>query len=547
MESKFMSCGTGSKQAEMDILSGFGTSKAGIGNATSYMEKHWDTWITESDFAKMATIGINTVRIPIGYWSVGPYFTHESPFQDYADVYEYSWRYVARAINWAAKYEIGVLLDLHGAYGSQNGQAHSGLSTGKIEFFTKKNMNLTKDLLLWLAKEVSDVTNIVGIQLLNEPVDRDSLWSWYSSTMDAMRNVSTNAATVPLYFHDAFKLSKGANFVAGRKDFVVQDHHSYFVYTSSDQSMSADDHTSKIQGSLLQSFEKQSDVARRNVITGEWSCALSPSSLSKTKGRKEAQTDFCKAQVDAYRTAQAGWTFWSWQMENCGDNGGWCFQQAIKDYLWSSFDSWGLQAHTSSYYKELNATDAKKSSSLTDTINRIAISNNSSNSRVQMTEQADSKDNKSERDNDDLTEDDFNTDVPINIAGFVGMVQDKEDNSSVNDASRIGMVEKGKRGLGSVAAQAGAKARRAANNAQLASQYGYNDGFKSAVYFAGNSQLSRIGFAIQYRADSYRARIAQSELQKGDLSSYQAQYKAGVLAAEASIASVINAAGTAKN
>ena len=109
------------------------------------------------------------------------------------------------------------------------------------------------------------------------------------------------------------------------------------------------------------------------------------------------------------------------------------------------------------------------------------------------------------------------------------------------------MVEKGKRGLGSVAAQAGAKARRAANNAQLASQYGYNDGFKSAVYFAGNSQLSRIGFAIQYRADSYRARIAQSELQKGDLSSYQAQYKAGVLAAEASIASVINAAGTAKN
>ena len=28
--------------------------------------RHWDTFITEADFANMASMGINTVRIPIG-------------------------------------------------------------------------------------------------------------------------------------------------------------------------------------------------------------------------------------------------------------------------------------------------------------------------------------------------------------------------------------------------------------------------------------------------------------------------------------------------
>lgn len=28
--------------------------------------RHWDTFTTEDDFAKMVSLGINTVRLPIG-------------------------------------------------------------------------------------------------------------------------------------------------------------------------------------------------------------------------------------------------------------------------------------------------------------------------------------------------------------------------------------------------------------------------------------------------------------------------------------------------
>jgi glucan 1,3-beta-glucosidase len=37
------------------------------------------------------------------------------------DKYESQWSYVLKAIEWAAKYNIGVLMDFHAAEGSQNG------------------------------------------------------------------------------------------------------------------------------------------------------------------------------------------------------------------------------------------------------------------------------------------------------------------------------------------------------------------------------------------------------------------------------------------
>lgn len=78
------------------------------------MEKHWDTWLTESDLEFLANSGINHVRIPFGYWIFGdirvdePWVDGELP-------------YLERAIRWAAKYGMHVILDLHCAPGSQNG------------------------------------------------------------------------------------------------------------------------------------------------------------------------------------------------------------------------------------------------------------------------------------------------------------------------------------------------------------------------------------------------------------------------------------------
>ena len=38
--------------------------------AKSVMEKHWSSYITESDFLEMSKHGLNLVRLPVGWWEV---------------------------------------------------------------------------------------------------------------------------------------------------------------------------------------------------------------------------------------------------------------------------------------------------------------------------------------------------------------------------------------------------------------------------------------------------------------------------------------------
>ncbi|KAL7010172.1 hypothetical protein EMMF5_000192 [Cystobasidiomycetes sp. EMM_F5] len=97
------------------------TYGARTGNAgLSRLQNHWNTWITESDFAQIASYGLNHVRIPIGYWSVpGQKYDWEPYFTGAYD-------YLRRGVGWAQKYGINVVIDLHGVPGSQNGFDNSG-------------------------------------------------------------------------------------------------------------------------------------------------------------------------------------------------------------------------------------------------------------------------------------------------------------------------------------------------------------------------------------------------------------------------------------
>ena len=172
MTPSLFTCAADNQASEVDIAHGW----QGIEGARSVLERHWDTFITEEDFSHLASIGINTVRLPIGYWNLGPEFCQNTPFEDVAEVYRDSWQRVVRAINYAASYGIGVLVDLHGAPGSQNGQQHSGVSDGQTTMFGSDDyVDQTIRILTYLMKELAYVTNVVGIQLLNEPNYVDSL------------------------------------------------------------------------------------------------------------------------------------------------------------------------------------------------------------------------------------------------------------------------------------------------------------------------------------------------------------------------------------
>jgi aryl-phospho-beta-D-glucosidase BglC (GH1 family) len=82
------------------------TQALGQTAAQNQLEAHWNSWITQDDFNEIASMGLNHVRIPIGYWALNPlpgdpYVQGQLPILD-------------NAIGWARSAGIKVLLDLHG-------------------------------------------------------------------------------------------------------------------------------------------------------------------------------------------------------------------------------------------------------------------------------------------------------------------------------------------------------------------------------------------------------------------------------------------------
>lgn len=513
MAPSLFDCAANGKSGEYDVISGYGHSKKGIQSARARLEKHWDTWITKKDFEDMVKMGINTFRLPVGYWNFpGANFTKDTPFEKYSDVYKNSWKYIERAIYWADKNDIGVIIDLHGAYGSQNGQPHSGLSNGKVEFFTEKNMDRTRDLLIWLTRRTMNITNVVGIEVLNEPKNHDKLWSWYDSTMDAIRAIGGRAKNMPLYFHDAFSPEQGAKFAGKRDDFVVQDTHSYFVYTQQDKDMDAKSHTSQIKKQVLGALKHQSGKARGKMVVGEWSCALNSKSLSNAHNKHKATSSFCQAQTNTYRKATAGVMFWSWNMENCKQNAGWCFKSALDRYMDKTYNAWGYSG----------TVDGDVLSRVSKAIKAAKMPG------VFAVEPGSSKSCKKGGARDAL-------------------VEQSSTHSSTKHASSTHSSSKDKRAVdgaletslprgGGLAARARAHVMMHRRTTQIdAIKRGFSDGFVTARALAEKLMLSRIGFTQQYLADTIDLYKGGNLLEMSKKAEYEIHFKKGLKKVEKQI------------
>lgn len=126
-----------------------------------------------------------------------------------------------------------------------------------------------------------------------------------------MRRVSPEAASFPIYIHDAFNPDQFSDYVSKRSDFVVEDHHSYFVFTPDDQTRNATEDTNMVQTSVMNQLSTDSSQERRNLVIGEWSCALVPDSLANANDPMSLRQQFCQGQMQVYANTSSGWHFWS--------------------------------------------------------------------------------------------------------------------------------------------------------------------------------------------------------------------------------------------
>ena len=78
--------------------------------ADNRMLQHIDSWVTEKDLDKLKDDGINSLRIPLGYWNIIP-----DPFKKFAPVnVSDSEKYMDWIFLEAKKRSMTIMLDLHG-------------------------------------------------------------------------------------------------------------------------------------------------------------------------------------------------------------------------------------------------------------------------------------------------------------------------------------------------------------------------------------------------------------------------------------------------
>lgn len=142
----------------------------GKSKTTAALNKHYSSFVTEKDIQTLAKAGINLVRIPIGHWILPQYVNSNEPWAP-----NDGWKYLLQAIGWAQKHGIYVLVDLHGAPGSQAYQQTTGHQSSN-QFWNGgmggNNMQRSMKLLTHLADTFSKAPykgTVVGLELLNEP------------------------------------------------------------------------------------------------------------------------------------------------------------------------------------------------------------------------------------------------------------------------------------------------------------------------------------------------------------------------------------------
>ncbi|WP_152362813.1 glycoside hydrolase family 5 protein [Microlunatus speluncae] len=291
--------------------------------AAEKLRRHRAEFLKEADFAWIAEHGLDLVRIPVGHWVFGEEDRSADEPELLGAIKELDW-----AMEMAAKYGLLVLLDLHGAPGSQNGRDHSGLS-GKRNWYARQDFrDRTVDVLERLARRYAAADHLWGIELLNEPMD-PRLWTLIKFYRRAYASLITILRPgTRIIFSDGFVpwLTRGA--IRPVPDYpVIMDCHLYQCFYPWDQRNSIPHHLRKARHSRAKLIKWLS--RRHPVIVGEWSVAL-PGRTIAGLGPDQItalRRDYAEAQQQGYAGAVA-WTFWNYTAEERNE---WNYRALVED------------------------------------------------------------------------------------------------------------------------------------------------------------------------------------------------------------------------
>ena len=313
-------------------------------DAPARLREHWDRFITRDDFAWLAEVGIGAVRIPVGFWILGPPYPYHPKYGPNPHPFvEGGIDVLDRALEWAAECGLRVLLDLHAAAGCQNGFDNGGMQD-VCEWHTREEyLAHTVELLGRLAARYRASPSLAAIQVLNEPrwdVPTDLLKGFYRRAYAAIRS-HCDPERLAVVFHDGFRSHREylGFFQAPAFENAIYDVHRYQCFEPADVALDIQGHMEKASG-----WKGEAEVVQRELgvpaIAGEWSLGFDPNGFARPS---ERPPDHPLARMDAFQEHVAyrgfaaaqllafehylGWFFWSYRTETTP---AWCFRECVE-------------------------------------------------------------------------------------------------------------------------------------------------------------------------------------------------------------------------
>ncbi len=312
--------------------------------AGALLRAHWQRFIDRTDFSWLAEIGINAVRIPIGYWL----FDADYPYHDSYGERRYPMvsggvEILDQAFEWAREFGLRVVVDLHAAPGCQNGFDNGGIQDVCDWPSRQEYIDYALQTLERLARRYGRHPALHGIEVLNEPrwdIDTELLKNY---TLAAYRTIRSHCpASVAVIFHDGFRsFREYGGFLAGHEN-VVFDIHRYQCFVGDDIDTDLFGHLRKTVVDWKQEADDIIIHSGLPTYVGEWSLGLNHKTfeLWRQDVFDYRQTGIDDFQLDlAYRGYAAaqlacfekylGWFFWSyktettpeWSLRDCVERG----------------------------------------------------------------------------------------------------------------------------------------------------------------------------------------------------------------------------------
>lgn len=325
---------------------------------------HRSEYITERDFAAIRAMGMEVVRIPVPYFIFGD----REPFIGCIEELD-------KAMNWAKRYGLKVLIDLHTAPMGQNGFDNGGICGVCRWSSCPEEVEFVLSVLERLAMRYGSRTGLWGIEVLNEPIT-ERAWRMMDvprrypaadaamaegsapNTLEFLREFYRKAYEVLRKFmpeekyvviHDGFEL-------LAWKDFMQEDHYVNVVLDTHQYLMMAEAEgcPQTLEGYvqyIREHYEKDIEEMQKYfpVICGEWCLFNSLACGCDTKGgqsvlngmegssgetmseeeKARIYQTLARAQLEAWNKG-SGYFYWSYKL----------LTDTVNDKGWIGWDSW---------------------------------------------------------------------------------------------------------------------------------------------------------------------------------------------------------------